>query len=287
MSDLVVLGCGYTGRRVAERWLRRFPGARVVATTRHPVRLAALAEAGARVLVLDALDPAARRALAEAVPPGCAVLHSVPVVADGGVPADPTPALLDALGNRPSRLVYLSTTGVYGDAVEVDERTPVAPRTPRVRLRVDAERAAAAGPWSTLILRPAAIYGPWRGVHAAMRRGEFRLVEGGQNFISRIHVHDLARLTEAALASRVEGAYPVADDEPAPSEAVARFCAELLGLPMPESIPRAEVSETRRANRRVDGRAIRRLLHVPLDYPSYRTGIPASLAAERDSAEEE
>ncbi len=286
MSDLVVLGCGYTGRRVAERWLRRFPDARVVVTTRHPARLAALAEAGARVLALDALDPAARRALAEAAPEGCAVLHSVPVVAEGGVPADPTPALLEALRDRPSRLVYLSTTGVYGDAVEVDERTPVAPRTPRVRLRVEAERAVTAGPWSSLILRPAAIYGPWRGVHAAMRRGEFRLVEGGQHFISRIHVSDLASLTEAALLSRLQGAYPVADDEPAASESVARFCAELLGLPMPDSIPRDQVSETRRANRRVDGRAIRRLLHVRLDYPSYRTGIPASLAAERDGTEE-
>ncbi len=159
------------------------------------------------------------------------------------------------------------------------------PRTPRVRLRVDAEWAVAAGPWSSLILRPAAIYGPWRGVHAAMRRGEFRLVEGGQNFISRIHVSDLARLAEAALTSRLAGAYPVADEEPAPSEAVARCCAE-LGLPMPKSIPRDQVSETRRANRRVDGRAIRRLLNVRLDYPSYRSGIPASLAAERDLPEE-
>lgn len=271
---------------MAGRWLRRFPGARVLVTTRHPARLAALAESGARVLALDAVDPAARRALAEAVPEGCAVLHSVPVVEEGGVPADPTPALLEALGDRPSRLVYLSTTGVYGDAVEVDERTPVAPRTPRVRLRVEAERAVTAGPWSSLILRPAAIYGPWRGVHAAMRRGEFRLVEGGQNFISRIHVSDLASLTEAALLLRLEGAYPVADDEPAASESVARFCAELLGLPMPDSIPRDQASETRRANRRVDGRAIRRLLDVRLAYPSYRSGIPASLAAERDGTEE-
>jgi len=254
---VLILGCGFTGRRVAARLLAR--GFTVLATSRAPGDIA-----------LDVLDPTSLAALRPLVPPGALVLHSIPAV------AEPEP-LLEVLGDRPKRVVYLSTTGVYGDAREVDETTLVAPRSPRERLRVRTEQAVQAGPWLSLVLRAAAIYGPGRGVHAAMRAGTFRLVEGGQNYVSRIHVDDLAALAEAALLGDLTGAWPVADDEPCSSLEVARFCADLMSLPLPPSIPREQATETRRADRRVDGRAIRRLLGVSLRYPSYRVGIPASL----------
>jgi nucleoside-diphosphate-sugar epimerase len=174
-------------------------------------------------------------------------------------------------------MVYLSTTGVYGDAREVDENTSPAAGHPRERLRLSAEAAVAAGPWSSMILRPAAIYGPGRGVHESMRRGRFRLAGEGSNYVSRIHVDDLAALAEAALLSGAGGAWPVADEEPSTAREMAAFCADLLGLPLPPSIPRAEAHHTRRADRRVDGRAVFRRLGVTLRYPSFRTGVPASL----------
>jgi nucleoside-diphosphate-sugar epimerase len=169
-------------------------------------------------------------------------------------------------------MVYLSTTGVYGGVRDVDENTPAAEHP-----RMEAERAVAAGPWSALILRPAAIYGPGRGIQVSMARGEFRLVGDGSNFVSRIHVDDLALHCEAALLSDLTGAYPVADEEPCESREIAGFCARLLGVPMPLSVSAAEVHDTRRADRRVDGSAIRKLLGITLRYPSYQVGIPASL----------
>lgn len=275
MSDLVILGCGYTASRVALRWRKRFPQSQILATGRQiPVC------AGVIGLPLDAGDPLAIRRMGDCVPPNSVVLHSIPVVSEGGRLVEYTSRLLDALDARVARMVYLSTTGVYGTVPEVDEQTPVAPDTERVRLRVAAEQDVRDRCPSSLILRPAAIYGPGRGVHESMRRGEFRLVSGGHHYTSRIHVDDLAALAEAALASSLQGAFPVADDEPCPSAVVARFCAERLALPMPTSVTPAEVSETRRSNRKVDGRAIRRLLGIELRYPSYRTGIPASIAAE-------
>jgi hypothetical protein len=87
----------------------------------------------------------------------------------------------------------------------------------------------------------------------------------------------LAAHVEAALFSTVTGAFPVADEHPCPSREIAVFCARLLGVPMPGSVPAGALSETRRADRRVDGSAIRKRLGVVLRYPSYRTGIPASL----------
>jgi nucleoside-diphosphate-sugar epimerase len=255
-----ILGCGYTGVRVAGRLLAK--GHQVIATTRTPARLAGLAARGALILEVDVETPANLKF----IPAGARILYSIPSV---------TPEVLTAL-SQPSRIIYLSTTGVYGAKRDVDETTPVAPRTPREQLRVDAERAICAGEWSSLVLRPAAIYGPGRGIHVSMARGDFRLVGDGSNFVSRIHVRDLAAHAEAALMSDVTGAYPVADEEPCESREIAQFCASLLGLPMPSMVHAADVHDTRRADRRVDGRAIRNLLGITLRYPSYRVGVPAS-----------
>ncbi len=184
------------------------------------------------------------------------------------------PSVCSRRSATPARLVYLSTTGVYGDTQLVDESTPPAPETPQHRARVEVEQRVAAGPWSGLTLRPAAIYGPGRGMQESIKTGTCRL---GDNFVSRIHVDDLAAHAEAALLSDVIGAYPVADEEPCTATEIAEFCAKLLGIPLPQSPAQPRFGKP--SNRRVDGSAIRRLLFVRLIYPTYRTGIPASLYA--------
>jgi nucleoside-diphosphate-sugar epimerase len=280
-KPVLILGCGYTGQRVARRLLD--DGVAVTATSRDPGRpqMAQLAGFGAKVLRFDVSDPAAPDRLRGEVRRGAIVLNSLPTVGEPGAPWDPTPSLLEILEDRPGRVVHLSTTGVYGNIRDVDETTIPAPATERQRLRFAAEQAVAAGPWPSLIVRPAAIYGPGRGVHERLREGSFKLLGDGSNFISRIHVDDLARVVVAALFSEATGAYPVADDEPCASREIVAFCAELLGLPLPSSAAPEELDVTRRSDRRVDGRAIRRLLGVELLYPSYRVGIPAALLRQR------
>lgn len=280
MSEPIwILGAGYTGARVARLLLAA--GQEVHATARDPARLADLAAAGARVHPLDVDDAVGVARTLASLHRGARVLHSVPSLERDGEPFDPTPVLVAALGDRPVRLVLFSTTGVYGEVREVDERTEPAPVTPRQRVRFAAERAVAACSCPTLVLRPAAIYGPGRGVHASLRAGRYRLVGAGDNFGSRIHVDDLAALAVAALRSDLAGAYPVADLAPARARDVAEFASALLGLPRPPSVPPEAVDETLRADRRVDGRAVFDALGVTLRYPSYREGIPAALAAER------
>ena len=272
----MILGCGYTGQRLARSLLRQ--GLPIVATTRNPAALASLAQAGVNVVRLDlASGPASLADLNGLTGDDTLVLHSIPPISSAGGIADHTPRLLEALHGRCARLVYLSTTGVYGATRDVDERTPPAPRTEREKLRLSAELAVTAAPASSLILRPAAIYGPGRGVHVSLQAGKFRLWGEGNNFVSRIHVDDLAAHAEAALFSAVTGAFPVADEEPCPSREIAGFCSRLLELEMPPEAHDAELGETRQADRRVDGSAIRRALGIALRYPSYRVGIPASL----------
>src|SRR5215831_13155794 len=108
---VVILGCGYTGERVARRFLER--GARVTAASRQPERLAALRIEAVRIENLR-------------VEEGALVLHSLPP--DAGC------VWLQALGTAPARVVYLSTTGVYGAARVVDESTAVDPTHPRVEV---------------------------------------------------------------------------------------------------------------------------------------------------------
>ena len=223
----------------------------MIATARSPQRLAGLG-----VEIAEFADLPAR------VEPGALVLHSIPP--EG--PAD----VLRLLGGEPSRVVYLSSTAAYGVAELVNETTDVSPDTERAEVRLAVERAVMNGPWSSLILRCAAIYGPGRGIHERVKRGER---EFSGHIVSRIHVEDLATHCEAALLSNVSGAYPVADEEPASSWEVAQYSASLLGLPAPSEAT-ATGSTRLSGNRRVDGSAIRRALGITLQYPSYRMGIP-------------
>lgn len=270
----LIIGCGFTAQRTARTLLQA--GWDVTATSRSPEKLAALEAVGARLVRFDA----ARDRRFEAAAEGASVLLSVPTLNLDGQLFEPTPGLVSTLRGRPRHLTYLSTTGVYGATRNVDERTPASPQTERQRLRARAEEVVRSHGCSALVLRPAAIYGPGRGVHQAMREGRFRLPRDSSRIASRIHVDDLAAIVARALQQRVEGAYPAADECPATSAEVARFCASLLDLPAPEVVADDLLSETRRADRRVDGSAIRRLLGVRLRYPSFRDGIPACIAAE-------
>jgi nucleoside-diphosphate-sugar epimerase len=272
--NVLILGCGFVGRRAAAKLLQQ--GLRVFATNRLVCSIS-----GVTTMPLDVTDERSLANFAEKIEPGLAVLHSIPLLRYGSGLGDPTPAILMAFEDRPPvRFLYLSSTSVYGAHQAIDQHTPPAPRTRRETLRLEAERAVAATPWSSLILRPAAIYGPGRGVHESMRHGTFRVPEGGGGSISRIHVDDVAEHVAAGLLSGLTGRFPVADEHPCPSLEVADFCSQSLGFEPPPSSPVEVLGETLRNDRRVDGSAIRRLLGIQLRYPSYREGIPACLAAE-------
>ncbi len=266
VTQYIVLGAGYTGGRVAEALAAR--GSRVVSFREHATGSASR---------FDVLDPSTHAALKSSVEPGARVLYSLPVLRTPDGYRATAPIVAPRLANA-ARVVYLSTTGVYGGTHLVDETTLPAPRHFREELRVEEERTLSAGPWSTLVLRPAAIYGPGRGVHESMRAGKYRLPGDGSNFISRIHVDDLAAHCVAALDATLTGAFPVADEEPCPAREIAEFCSRLLGVPMPEFTEILPGDDTRRADRRVDGRAIREALGIALRYSNYRQGLEASLS---------
>ncbi len=259
MAEMViVLGLGFTGQRLARRLLHR--GERVFAAVRGVDRFRDLATAGLTLSELTC-DPCP-------LPRHATIAHLIP-------PLPPSEnvrlrGLIEEL--EPARVVYISSTGVYGDRSEVDEESPVEPNDERGRNRLAEEIWIRSHSWSSLILRAAAIYGPGRGVHVAVRQGKAPR-GAGSGIVSRIHVDDLAAITEAGIYSTLEGAWPVADDEPCATGEIVAWCVERYGTKdLPSASPDPPI-----AGRRVNGEAIRRKLGVALRYHSWKTGIPASI----------
>ncbi len=195
-----------------------------------------------------------------------------------------------------SRIVYLSTVGVYGDSggAWVDETSPLLAVTPRARARVAAEAAwrafGADNGVAVDILRLGGIYGPGRGAFDRLREGTARrVVKPGQVF-NRIHVDDIAGAIETVVAAGRPGeVYNVIDGAPSPPEDVIAYAAGLLGLAPPPEEPYATAGLTAMAasfyeeNRRVRNDRLRALGWSP-QFPSYREGLVATLAEETRAA---
>jgi nucleoside-diphosphate-sugar epimerase len=273
-SRVLVLGCGYTGSAVAR--LASECGYTVVATVRSEARAIPLRNETIDVCVQPELEAAWLKAHIDA---NTHVVVAFPP--DGVTEARVAPALAHARA-----ISYVSTTGVYGELCGVVDDTTPLPETPSVRsLRlIVAERLYRAA--GATVLRCPGIYGPDRGLHVRVLRGEHRIPGDGTRFLSRIHVADLAQLLLASGASDAwrEQTFVVGDLAPAPHIEVVRFICEAYGVAMPAMVPLETVHESLRVDRRVDPTRALRLLGTTLRYPSYREGMsPAAtgLAAPR------
>lgn len=301
-GDVLILGCGYVGERLAVRL--RGEGVTAIGTTRDPGKARRLEAAGVRTVRLDVRAPGWEAKLA-ALSPGLVYYLIPPVpgeVAEGGLAADgaastePAPArALRVLARGGLRgFVYGSTTGTYGDRGGdwVDESSDPRPDSARGAARLAAERAVlAAGSGAGVracVVRIAGIYGPGRLLSRGRRLGYVEVLSDAQTWSNRIHVEDLV---EALLlvGRRGEGGetYNACDDRPHRTADFLRLGASLLGLEVrqvtTEAVRRdrsASRAARRLASRRISNRKLRELGLV-LRHPDYRTGLPAALAAER------
>ena len=201
--------------------------------------------------------------------------------------------LLAVLDPAPSRFVYISTTGVYGDhgGATVNEETPVNPGSDRTARRVAAEDAlnswAAGTDCVPVVLRVPGIYGPGRLGIERLREGSPILEEDAAGPGNRIHVDDLANCCFAALADHVPaGAYNVGDGDHRTTTWFVNEVARQCELPAPPTISmadaRREFSPMRMSflgeSRRVDTQKMRDILGVTLKYANPEDGIAASIS---------
>jgi nucleoside-diphosphate-sugar epimerase len=284
MNHLFCFGLGYSATFLARRLLA--DGWRVTGTCRSRDRQVALSRLGIEAHLFDRDRPLGN--LAQLLSLATHLLSSVPPDEAGDPPLDLHRAEIDEAARRLAWIGYLSTTGVYGDRAGgwVDEMSALTPSGERGRRRVAAEQGWLSLTQPAHLFRLAGIYGPGSSALDTVREGRVkRIVKPGQIF-SRIHVADIVRVLKASMARPHPGAaYNVCDDDPAPPSDVIAFAAALLNLPAPPEVPfeQAELSPMARSfyadNKRVSNGRIKRELGVTLDYPSYRVGLPAILAA--------
>lgn len=272
-----ILGCGYSGVRLAHRLLR--DGHSVRGTVRSDERRSELERRGVDARVADLADAGSLQAFGRDLD---AVVHLAPPPPAHEIEAE-VHRLDEALPDSVGLLVYGSTTGVFGRLEGwIDERSIPGPRAPRGEARARYEAALTATGRPTRVVRIAGIYGPGRTTKQAIDRG-LVLFEGGPP-TSRIHVTDLTRILAAMLRSEAPDLVIACDEAPAPTLEVARFVMELLGEPMPPVLAREEAEATMSPaarEMRLGGRQCRSVerpaLIGDLTYPTYRQGMKAAL----------
>jgi len=278
---LLIVGCGDVGLRVLRLLRGRW---RVLALSSSAARLPALRAAGA-VPLLGNLDDAA--SLGRLAGLADAVLHLAPPPGQGR--SDPrTAALLQALARSPRvrRLVYASTSGVYGDAggARLDETRAVNPGTERAQRRVDAETRVrhygrAFGVCVSL-LRVPGIYALDReggDPRERVRRAQPLLAPGDDVYTNHIHADDLARACVAALMRGApQRVYHASDDSESKMGDYFDSVADAFGLARAPRLSRDEAARRLSPmqmsflteSRRLDNRRLRVELALRLRYPT-------------------
>ncbi|UCV13154.1 SDR family oxidoreductase [Dechloromonas denitrificans] len=288
MQNILIVGSGDVARRILSRLARRY---RVYALLRDASRAGQWREAGAIPLLADLDDRASLDRLA-----GLAdvVLHLAPPPGEGQFDTR-TRHLLAALGkgkSLPRRLIYVSTTGIYGDCQgqQIDETRRLAAESPRAARRVDAERSLRSWGKQTgvaiSILRAPGIYAADRLPVERLQRGMPALNEADDVFTNHIHADDLAAACVAAMThGAANRAYNVVDDSDLRMADYFDRVADAFALPRPPRISRAEAEQRlspmqmsfMRESRRIGNRRLKQELKLRLAYPSVDDGIRAAL----------
>lgn len=285
LPRLLILGCGDVGMRLLPLLRGRF---RVFAVTSQPARCAQLRAAGAVPIVANLDEPASLRRLAGLA---ATVVHLAPPLSSGLL--DRRTRNLAAILPEHGRLVYVSTSGVYGDCggAVVAETRPVAPANARAKRRVDAEQVlrgwGARRGASVVILRVPGIYAQDRLPLKRLREGTPALAAGDDVYTNHIHADDLARIIERAIwRGRPGRVYHASDDSELKMAEYFDAVADAFGLPRPPRLPREQLRQAvtpmllsfMSESRRLDNTRIRRELGVRLRYRRVADALQAMAA---------
>ena len=278
-AQVLIAGCGRIGTRLGQALADQ--GQRVFGLRRRPEGLPA-------PIIPCAADLNAPAELADRLPRGLdrvVVILTPPSYDDDGYRRGYVEALdnlctaLSASGNAQARLVFVSSTGVYGEngGHWVDETTPPAPSRFSGRRLLEAEAVAARHAGGSVVVRFAGIYGPGR--ESLLRR-----VASGATcqadpprYTNRLHEDDCVGILEW-LSGHPDPAplYIGVDDRPCPQCEIMDWLATEMGQPAPERTG-GEAMGRRCSNRRLKAAGYQ------LRHPDYRSGYPSLLAERRSS----
>ena len=288
VARMLIAGCGYVGAALAQMWVA--DGHEVFGLKRDPDAL----PIGVHGIAADLRRPESLGALPERI--------DVAVYAAGSKSHDSDAyraIYLDGLGNllrvlreqgeRPRRVLFTSSTAVYGQrrGEWVDETSPTRPDRFSGEIMLLAERLLLASSFPATVLRLGGIYGPGRTrLVERVRAGEAVVRGGPPHYTNRIHRDDAA----AAMHHLLQHPEPLplylgVDDEPADEGAVLAWLAEQAGAPAPRTLESAghPGSERRRAGSKRCRNARLRCSGYVFRFPTFREGYGALLASPRSA----
>lgn len=280
----LIVGCGYLGLRVAKKWVDA--GDAVYALTRSPVRAGHFRELGMQPLVGDVANSRTLPALPEVD----TLVWSVGFDRRGGqeigsVYVDGLRHLLHRLPPSVGRVIYISSTGVYGqvDGSWVDELTACRPVRAGGRACLAAEQLLKQSSWAgrSVILRLAGIYGPGRLPRLQQMRAGNPLKADAGGWLNVIHVDDAATIVglvaERALA--LPRVYTVADGHPVIRREFYSEVARIWRTPPAVFCPASEAQQREDrhggSHKRVSTARLQQELAPQLRFPTYRDGLAA------------
>ncbi|WP_034351154.1 NAD-dependent epimerase/dehydratase family protein [Herbaspirillum sp. GW103] len=278
LPRVLILGCGDVGLRLVPLLLPRY---RVLAVTSNPERCVELRAAGAIPIVADLDQPLTLGRLARLAP---TIVHLAPPQSEGRI--DRRTRNLAAILPEGARLVYISTTGVYGDCAgaSFDETRRVNPQNARAVRRVDAETVLRA--WARRrhgklsILRVPGIYAADRLPLERLHKGLPALVAQEDVHTNHIHADDLARICLAAMRLGAPNrVYHAVDDTDLKMGDYFDAVADAAGLSRPPRLPRSELERSvspmmlsfMSESRRLHNARIKDELGVRLRYPDVQS----------------
>ncbi|TVR58713.1 MAG: SDR family oxidoreductase [Gemmatimonadales bacterium] len=276
--QVLIAGCGYVGTELARRL--HAEGHKAWGLRRTPTDL----PEGVEPIAADLLDPE----LSQHLPPAEMVVYAA--ASDAGTPEAYRAIYVDGVRNLVTQLhkrdgppvkrfIFVSSTGVYGDADGgwVDEDTETEPDSFRGTEVLAGETVTLATPFPSLVLRLGGIYGPGRNRLLRMvAQGQVRCPGDGPIWSNRIHRDDAARaLLHLLEIPNPKPVYLGIDDRPTPLCTVYREVARMLGVPEPTVDP---ARGRDRSNKRCSNRRLRDS-GFTFQYPSFREGYGAMIAA--------
>ena len=285
-----VLGCGYVGLALGR--LLREAGHDVTGVRRSDAGLRAVEDAGLRAVRADVTDadaladvPDADWLVFAASSGGRSAAAAREVYVDG---LETTAEAFAARANPPERLVYTSSTGVYGDhgGDWVDETTALDPATERTRVLVEAEERARDAPFDATVARFAGLYGPER--YRLDRYLDGPVTEGWLNLVHRADAAGAVAHLLTTDRAREETVL-VVDDEPVWRPTFAAWLADECGRDPPATRTVADridddVSETAARRVRANKRCSNDRLHgygYEFTHPTFRAGYRDAVDAHR------
>ncbi len=286
-SPILIIGCGDIGRRVAALWAPH--GGRIVALSHSDDNRQRLQSLGLEAVAGDLDQPLSLAPLQGDYP---LVYYFAPPPATGI--GDPRlNALLARLG-QVGRLIYISTSGVYGDCngVIVNEDQPPRPSTERSQRRLAAEQAlqqwAADRSSELIVLRVGGIYGPGRLPYRRLEQGLPVLAPEQAPYSNRIHADDLANICYQFGQRGRAGIYNVCDGHNSSMSDYFLSVARMAGLPQPPLVDWEEAERTLSPemmsylteSRRLDISKLRAELDYRFIHPDLQHGLHASLVAD-------